>query len=120
MQEIESCLQRTSPDFAVVSMPAVFSELLAQIRTLLRRHGTPERFIPTVDDLVAGVGPRSLPEGDQYNVARPGYAYHGPRVRPSEQTATAQWTRRRSARARALRSAPCSKDILSSTKKSRR
>ena len=64
MQEIESCLQRTSPDFAVVSMPAVFSELLAQIRTLLRRHGTPERFIPTVDDLVAGVGPRSLPEVD--------------------------------------------------------
>ncbi len=40
-----------------------------------------------------GLGPegridRSLPLGDQYNVARPGYAYHGPRVKPSIQTAT--------------------------------
>ena len=31
---------------------------------------------------------RSLPLGDQYNVARPGYAYHGPRVKPSVYTAT--------------------------------
>ena len=29
---------------------------------------------------------RSLPLGDQYNVARPGYAYHGPRQKPSIQT----------------------------------
>jgi WD40 repeat protein len=31
---------------------------------------------------------RSLPYGDQYNVARPGFAYHGPRVKPSVHTAT--------------------------------
>lgn len=30
----------------------------------------------------------SLPLGDQYNVARPGYVYNGPRVKPSYQTAT--------------------------------
>lgn len=31
---------------------------------------------------------RSLPLGDQYNVARPGYVYNGPRRQPSRQTAT--------------------------------
>ena len=61
---VSSCLRSNRPDFAVVSMPSVFSGLLAEVRTLLRRSGTVERFIPTVDDLVAGVGPRSLPDVD--------------------------------------------------------
>ena len=64
LEDVASCLRTARPDFAVVSMPAVFSELLTEIRTLLRRQGTPERFIPTVDDLIAGVGPRSLPDVD--------------------------------------------------------
>ena len=53
-----------SPDLALVSVPAVFAERLASLRTMLRRLSVPDRFVPTFDDLLAGVGPRSLPEVD--------------------------------------------------------
>jgi FlaA1/EpsC-like NDP-sugar epimerase len=35
------------------------TELVISVRTRLRRLGVPDRFVPTLDDLVAGVGPRT-------------------------------------------------------------
>lgn len=61
---IEGFVGATSPDLAVVSMPAVASDLLADVRTAFRRLGVPERFFPTADDLFEGVGPRTLPDID--------------------------------------------------------
>ena len=61
---IEGLVGATSPDLAVVSMPAVASDLLADVRTAFRRLGVPERFFPTAADLFEGVGPRTLPDID--------------------------------------------------------
>lgn len=61
---IEALVDATSPDLAVVTLPAVAADLLACIRTAFRRASVPERFFPTADDLLDGIGPRSLPEID--------------------------------------------------------
>jgi len=61
---IADLVRKSSPARAIVSLPAVASDLLTGIRTAFRRVGVPERFFPTVDDLLDGVGPRSLPDVD--------------------------------------------------------
>ena len=62
--DLPAALRSARPDVAFVTIPSVFSELLVEIRMLLRRASVPERFIPTLDDLIDGVGPRSLPDVD--------------------------------------------------------
>ncbi len=53
-----------APDLAIVSLPSSACSLLGGLRTAFRRAGIPERFFPTVQDLLDGVGPRSLPDVD--------------------------------------------------------
>jgi FlaA1/EpsC-like NDP-sugar epimerase len=63
-QAIATMVRDASPDLAIVSLPAAASDLLAGLRTRFRRLGVPERFFPTLDDLLDGVGPRTLPDID--------------------------------------------------------
>ena len=63
-EAIAAAVRRDRPDLAIVSLPASAADLLSGIRTAFRREGVPERFFPTVDDLLGGVGPRSLPDID--------------------------------------------------------
>jgi len=57
--ELEAIVARRRPSLALVTMPAVMRELIAAVRTRLRRLGVPDRFVPTLEDLIAGVGPRT-------------------------------------------------------------
>ncbi|MEY2795275.1 MAG: UDP-N-acetyl-alpha-D-glucosamine dehydratase [Planctomycetota bacterium] len=59
LDELESIVARRKPALALVTLPSQMSELLASIRTRLRRLGIAERFVPPIDDLLAGVGPRT-------------------------------------------------------------
>ena len=43
----------------LISLPAVMSDLVTNLRMRLRRLGVPERFMPTLEDQLAGVGPRT-------------------------------------------------------------
>ena len=47
-------------DLALVSLPAAMTSLITSVRTHLRRLNIPERFLATLQDQLAGVGPRSL------------------------------------------------------------
>ena len=59
IDELESIVARRMPVLALVCLPAALSELTRRIRTRLRRLGVADRFIPTLEDLVAGIGPRT-------------------------------------------------------------
>jgi FlaA1/EpsC-like NDP-sugar epimerase len=59
VDDLEPLLARRSPGLALVSLPASMGELIQDVRTRLRRAGVPDRFFPTVPDLLDGVGPRS-------------------------------------------------------------
>jgi FlaA1/EpsC-like NDP-sugar epimerase len=57
---IEIAIARRRPDAAIVCLPAAMTDLVTRIRTRLRRLGVADRFVPTLEDLIAGVGPRNL------------------------------------------------------------
>ncbi|MHC5114130.1 MAG: polysaccharide biosynthesis protein [Planctomycetota bacterium] len=59
LDDLEAIVAAERPALALVCMPAVMTELIAAVRTRLRRLGVPDRFFPTLEDLVAGVGPRT-------------------------------------------------------------
>ncbi len=61
---IDGLVREAAPTLAVISLPATCSQLLTALRTAFRRAGVPERFFPTVEDLLDGVGPRTLPDVD--------------------------------------------------------
>ncbi len=61
---IDAAVADATPDAALVCLPAAMAEGITRIRTRLRRLGVPDRFVPTLEDLVAGVGPRNLPDLD--------------------------------------------------------
>ena len=50
---------RPGPGVALVALPAAMGDLIISIRTCLRRLGVPDRFMPTLEDQLSGVGPRS-------------------------------------------------------------
>ncbi|MCH8150943.1 MAG: polysaccharide biosynthesis protein [Planctomycetes bacterium] len=64
VSELEAIVARRRPDVALVALPSVMSRLIATIRTRLRRLGVPDRFMPTLEDQIAGIGPRSQLEVD--------------------------------------------------------
>ncbi len=64
IEQLEAIVARRRPALAIVSLPAVMIELITRIRTRLRRLEVPDRFIATVEDQLAGVGPRSLRQLD--------------------------------------------------------
>lgn len=57
--ELELIIARRLPSIALVTLPAPMKDLVAQIRTRLRRLGVADRFIATLEDQLAGVGPRT-------------------------------------------------------------
>ena len=72
LDELESIVARRKPSIALVTLPSQMSELLASIRTRLRRLGITERFVPPIDDLLAGIGPRTEIDVDlQRLIGRP-------------------------------------------------
>ncbi len=72
LEELEAIVARRKPSIALVTLPSQMSELLASIRTRLRRLGITERFVPPIDDLLAGIGPRTEIDVDlQRLIGRP-------------------------------------------------
>jgi FlaA1/EpsC-like NDP-sugar epimerase len=57
--ELESIIARSRPSLAIVSLPAVMAEQIRSIRTRLRRLAVPDRFMATIEDQLAGLGPRA-------------------------------------------------------------
>jgi FlaA1/EpsC-like NDP-sugar epimerase len=83
LDELESVVARRRPTLALVTLPAAMSDLLLGIRTRLRRLGVPDRFMPTLEDQLAGIGPRTEPEIDLVTlIDRPRRAVDASSVRP--------------------------------------
>jgi len=61
---LEAILAQRRPSLALVTLPSVMADLVTDIRTRLRRAGVVDRFFPTLEDQLAGVGPRSIFEID--------------------------------------------------------
>jgi FlaA1/EpsC-like NDP-sugar epimerase len=59
LEDLETICAVHRPSVALVTLPAQMSELLLTIRTRLRRIGVPERYMPGLEDQLAGVGPRT-------------------------------------------------------------
>ncbi|MCK4872882.1 MAG: polysaccharide biosynthesis protein [Phycisphaerales bacterium] len=57
--ELEAIVERYRPDTALISLPAAMNDLITNVRTTLRRLGVADRFLATIEDQVAGVGPRT-------------------------------------------------------------
>jgi FlaA1/EpsC-like NDP-sugar epimerase len=60
LRELEAIVARRPPSVALISLPGAMNDLIMSIRTRLRKLGVPDRFIPTLEDQIAGVGPRTL------------------------------------------------------------
>ncbi len=59
IDQLESIIAQRRPAVALISLPAAMKDLIASIRTRLRKLGIVERFMPTLEDQLAGIGPRS-------------------------------------------------------------
>ena len=89
-ESLGAMVRHHRPDVGIITLPARFSTLLNRLRTVLRRLETPDRFVPVLEDLVDGVGPRNLPVIDPSDLldrpARPldhagiGKLCHGRRI----------------------------------------
>jgi FlaA1/EpsC-like NDP-sugar epimerase len=59
IHELEAIIARRRPGAALVTLPASMCALVTATRTRLRRLGVPDRFMPMLEDQLAGVGPRT-------------------------------------------------------------
>src|SRR5204862_7152968 len=59
LDELEMIIARRRAALALISLPAAMKDLIASIRTRLRKIGVADRFMPTLEDQVAGIGPRT-------------------------------------------------------------
>jgi FlaA1/EpsC-like NDP-sugar epimerase len=59
LDELETVCRLSTPTLALVSLPAAMADLIAAVRTRLRKLGVADRFLPTLEDQLAGVGPRT-------------------------------------------------------------
>jgi FlaA1/EpsC-like NDP-sugar epimerase len=59
LEDLESICAVRRPSQALISLPAPMWELLLSIRTRLRRLGIADRYMPGLEDQLAGVGPRT-------------------------------------------------------------
>lgn len=64
LRDLEAIVERMRPALALVTLPACMARLVTATRTRLRRLGVPDRFMPMLEDQVAGIGPRSRLEID--------------------------------------------------------
>jgi FlaA1/EpsC-like NDP-sugar epimerase len=61
---LEAIVAQRTPGMAIVSLPGVMRDLIATLRTRLRQLRIADRFMPTLEDQLAGVGPRTNLEID--------------------------------------------------------
>ncbi|MFW5653023.1 MAG: polysaccharide biosynthesis protein [Planctomycetota bacterium] len=54
-----SACAHSAPDIALISLPATMAGAVQRLRTTLRRLRIADRFVPTFEDLMNGVGPRT-------------------------------------------------------------
>lgn len=59
LEDLETICAVERPELALITLPAPMWELLLSIRTRLRRLGVADRYMPGLDDQIAGVGPRT-------------------------------------------------------------
>jgi FlaA1/EpsC-like NDP-sugar epimerase len=59
LDELEAIVGQRRPDLALVALPSFMNALITATRTRLRRLRVPDRFMPTLEDQVEGVGPRT-------------------------------------------------------------
>lgn len=59
LDQLEAIIANRRPALALISLPAVMKDLIMSIRTRLRKLGVADRFMPTLEDQIAGVGPRT-------------------------------------------------------------
>jgi FlaA1/EpsC-like NDP-sugar epimerase len=59
LADLEDVVRSARPSMVLVSLPAAMHELVASVRTRVRRLGVADRFLPTLADQIAGIGPRS-------------------------------------------------------------
>ncbi len=72
LADLESVCATRRPALALVALPAAMSDLLLSVRTRLRKLGVADRFMPLLEDQLAGVGPRTEIDVDlQRLVGRP-------------------------------------------------
>jgi FlaA1/EpsC-like NDP-sugar epimerase len=64
IEDLEGIVRRRRPSLALVCLPAVMHDLVTRTRTTLRRLGVPDRYLPPLEDQLAGIGPRSLLDVD--------------------------------------------------------
>ncbi len=64
VDELEVILARRNASVALISLPAAMKDAVAQLRTRLRRLDVPDRFMPTLEDQIRGIGPRTHIEID--------------------------------------------------------
>ncbi len=82
LDRLEAIVTRRRPDVVLVTLPAGLGRLATTTRTRLRRLGVADRFMPTLDDQLAGVGPRARLDIDPGDVLdRPGRRIDEPAVR---------------------------------------
>jgi len=62
--QLDEFVKPETVDSVIISLPAAMSEAVAALRTSVRRLGVPDRFFATIEDQLAGVGPRSQFEID--------------------------------------------------------
>ena len=58
LDELEAVIARRTPAAALVCLPAVMRDLIQSVRTRLRKLGVADRYMPTLEDQLLGVGPR--------------------------------------------------------------
>ncbi|MFO0828834.1 MAG: polysaccharide biosynthesis protein [Phycisphaerales bacterium] len=72
LEQLESICAVKQPSTALLSLPSAMSDLVMSVRTRLRRLGIADRFFPTLEDQLNGVGPRSAIDVDlQALIGRP-------------------------------------------------
>lgn len=59
INQLEALTEKHQPELALIALPAVLKDQIRAIRTRLRKLGVPDRFMPTLEDQIAGVGPRT-------------------------------------------------------------
>jgi FlaA1/EpsC-like NDP-sugar epimerase len=59
LEQLESICATRRPGLALITLPAPMADLLATIRTRLRKLAITDRFMPALEDQLAGVGPRT-------------------------------------------------------------
>jgi FlaA1/EpsC-like NDP-sugar epimerase len=75
LDDLETICAVERPDVALVTLPAQMCELLLAIRSRLRRLGIPDRYMPGLEDQLAGIGPRTEIDIDlQRLIGRPARA----------------------------------------------